>query len=183
MRNSSERLYSVFGGGGIDGDILITTPRRPIIIGIPNDNVVDDGLTVVRTIHIGCKGEGLPKSSVVWYQQVGSAPDFDSPDLDEVAVPMNLINDTERDDVMITVPREGRSILSIELDPTDTVCQRYVCEASNLAGTVRGGIDVCPERKFSDDFASDLHHRTLPLSLSLSLSLSLTHTLYLRLLL
>ena len=102
---------------------------------------VDDGLTIVRTLHIGCKGEGRPKADIMWYEldQIASRS-TDLGSMDRVK-----INDTERNDVVITEPREGRSVLSISLQPSTPICRRFICEASNLGGVAVGGVDICTQ--------------------------------------
>ena len=103
---------------------------------------MDDGTIIVRTLHIGCKGEGLPKSSITWYEV-----DPMNPGDDESLTRMDRVEiiDDLRDDVMITVPREGRSVLSINLDPRNIACRRYICNATNSAGSAVGGVDICLE--------------------------------------
>ena len=145
LRNSSERLISVRAGTGTDMNILvypfylrnITRAGGPQTVPFDQDNSA-----IVRTIYIGCKGEGLPKSSISWYQ--APVPDvFGRGNLDNSN--RVFINDTLRDDVLITVPRQGRSVLRLELDPTDETCRRYICEATNAAGNAVGGVDICTQ--------------------------------------
>lgn len=144
MRNSSERLISITAGSGTNGNALAFSARNITIAGssIGDATLEDDGTVIVRTIHIGCKGEGLPKSDIVWYQlaPVGSNP------LDDMR--RELINATGRLDINITVPRQGRSILSIDLDQDGPACTRYICEASNRAGTALGGVDICTQSMY-----------------------------------
>lgn len=102
----------------------------------------EEGLTIVRTIHIGCKGEGLPKAAIRWYELQPNNPPGDN---DLQSAMRVFINDTERNDVLIRVPREGRSVLSVSLNPGNTDCRRYICEAENSAGLDIGGVDICPQ--------------------------------------
>ena len=141
QRNSSERLITIRAGGGVGGDMLDVSFRNVTILGPPIDpDKVDDGLTIVRTLHIGCKGEGRPKADIRWFELT---QDGMTQDLGAVMGRM-LINDT-RNDVVITEPREGRSVLSLSLDPQVIVCRRFICEAMNRGGTVLGGVDICTQ--------------------------------------
>ena len=97
-------------------------------------------IPIVRTLHIGCKGEGRPKADIRWYELVQNPQSGDLGDTRRV-----LINDTSLD-VNITEPREGRSVLSINLPVESQECRRYICEASNLADTSLGGVDICTQR-------------------------------------
>jgi hypothetical protein len=103
----------------------------------------DDGLTIVCMLHIGCKGEGCLKADIRWYELDHDYINNPTIDTDLTTMDRMLINDTERDDVVITEPREGRSVLSITLSPTNMGCTRYVCEATNRGGTALGGVDIC----------------------------------------
>ena len=98
---------------------------------------------IVRTLHIGCKGEGRPKANIRWYQLV---QDSQSSDLSMIMM-SDIINDTSLD-VNITEPREGRSVLSINLPFVTEECQRYICEAENLGGRSLGGVDICTRRTY-----------------------------------
>ena len=97
---------------------------------------------IVRTLHIGCKGEGRPKADIRWYQLAQDPQSGDLGDMRRV-----LINDTNLD-VNITEPREGRSVLSINLPVVTEECQRYICEAENLGGRSLGGVDICTQRTY-----------------------------------
>ena len=97
---------------------------------------------IVRTLHIGCKGEGRPKADIRWYQLVQNPQSGDLEDTRRV-----LINDTSLD-MNITEPREGRSVLSINLPVITEECQRYICEAENLGGRSLGGVDICTRRTY-----------------------------------
>ena len=146
LRNSSERLVTITAGGGTDGDQLSVDFRTVITTGpLASLTRVDDGQTIVQTLHIGCKAEGRPKADILWYE-LDQDPASGEPDLGAVA--RRLINDTERDDVVITEPREGRSVLSVSLPPEELICRRYICEAMNAGGTSRGGVDICTQSTF-----------------------------------
>lgn len=76
--------------------------------------------------NIACKGEGRPKAEITW-----SAVDSSM-----VVVPINTSN--------IIVPREGRSILRVEFDPTDTRNITYTCTATNECGERPATVRVDP---------------------------------------
>ena len=147
VTNSSERLITIRAGGGVNGNNLTVDFRTVTTVGGPSQTRQDDGQTIVRTLHIGCKGEGRPKADIRWFEL-----DQDPSQPYEVlldAMARRLINDTERDDVVITEPREGRSVLSVSLSPATPIRRRYICEAMNLAGTVLGGVDINTQSTFS----------------------------------
>ena len=141
IRNSSERLISVTSGDSDNN--LAFNPRLITIRGIEDPLVerVDDGTVIVRTLHIGCKGEGRPKSLISWYEVLP----IDSADVSLVTTNRVAIDEIARDDVLITIPREGRSVLRVSLDPDNTDCRRYICEATNENGTALGAVDICPQ--------------------------------------
>ena len=122
---------------------MLPVVRRAIITrGVGALNLEDDGRTIVDTIHIGCKAEGLPKANIAWYELDQTTESDDLTSIDRV-----MIDDEARNDVNITEPRQGRSILTVDLQPGDVMCRRYICEATNLGGTTRGGVDICPQCK------------------------------------
>ena len=101
---------------------------------------VDDGTTIVRRVHIGCKAEGLPKSVITW---------FELPDIIDTSLvsPNRVLVNASDPNIDITVPRQGRSVLSVTLDQQGPMCTRYICSAENDAGTVLGGADICTQSK------------------------------------
>ena len=139
--NSSDRLQTV-RAGRIDNTLdidrkffTIVGPARPDV------TLVDDGTTVVRRIHIGCKAEGLPKSEITWFRLAESL------ETDLEFIGRERLNGSEVD-IDITVPREGRSVLSVTLNQQGPECWRYICSATNDAGTVLGATDICTQSKF-----------------------------------
>ena len=156
LRNSSERLISVRAGTFTNNEILFYPffVRNITIQGDPQPNGVsfnDMHSSIIRTLHIGCRGEGLPKSSIRWYQ-VASPRTFSPFDEQSLNPDVNTniveIVDADRDDVLITVPREGRSVLTLELDQNVESCTRYICQATNPAGSSLGGVDICTQCKY-----------------------------------
>lgn len=144
VRNSSERLIAITSGD-ISDDLLLN-PRRVIVEGIEDVMIerADDGTVIVRTLHIGCKGEGLPKSDITWFELIADDGSL-TYETSLTSMDRMLVDDSPRGDVMISVPRGGRSVLTVELNPRSVACRRYICEATNLAGTALGGVDICPE--------------------------------------
>ena len=123
--------------------------RTFTIEGVAGSAIRDNESPIIaRTLHIGCKGEGRPKSDIMWYELdqsvAGTTQSTDLGSADRM-----LINDTLRDDVVITEPREGRSVLSISLQPDPAIpmarCRRFICEAMNLGGVAVGGVDICTQ--------------------------------------
>ena len=137
--NSSDRLQTVRAG---DVNNMLAIDRKFFtIIGGDQPLLVDDGTTVVRRIHIGCKAEGLPKSEITWFELAESS----ETDLNSI----NRVRLNGSDPFIdITVPREGRSVLSVTLDQEGPECWRYICSATNAAGTVLGATDICTQSKF-----------------------------------
>ena len=135
--NSSERLIPIRAGGGVNGNTLDINFRTVTLLG--NSPPVNNAGQI--TIHIGCKGKGLPRADIAWYEltQIGAG----STDL--LTTERMVINDPERNDVNITEPAQGSNVLSVNLSPANTVCRRYICEATNLGGTALGGVDICPQ--------------------------------------
>lgn len=142
MQDTNERLETVAPGDNLN---MLAINRRFYTIrgSTPIDGVdpADDGFTIIRTLHIGCKAEGLPKSEITWYQL------DDSSETDLNSINRVLINGSE-DRVEITEPRQGRSVLSIMFEQEAPRCTRYICSATNAAGTVLGGADICTQGKF-----------------------------------
>ena len=65
--NISERLITITAGGMNNRDMLsVDFTRTVTVIGISMD-IVEDEQIIVRTLHIGCKGEGLPKAAIRWF--------------------------------------------------------------------------------------------------------------------
>lgn len=149
IRNSSERLIATTSGDSNNN--LVFNPRRILVEGPPSIELVDDGTVIIRTLHIGCKGEGLPKSDITWYQVDGRMSITGDTSLTR-ADRTQLLDGSQvvstGDFVTITVPRGGRSVLTVELNPTESICRRYICEANTqfaTPSTALGGVDICPE--------------------------------------
>lgn len=142
-RNSSDRLVTIRAGDStnmLDIDFMTFTTEG--VAG--NENRDNESPFIARTLHIGCKGEGRPKSDIMWYELDQSATGT-TQSTDLRSTDRMLINDTLRDDVVITEPREGRSVLSFSLPPNMAGCRRFICEAMNLGGVAIGGVDICTQ--------------------------------------
>ena len=104
---------------------------RPVIIGDLGSTVPISPGAVVTTANIACKAEGRPKAQIEWSAM----------DSSRNPVPINISD--------VIVPREGRSILRVEFDPTDTQFIIYTCTATNSAGgDVNGQVRVEPTCKY-----------------------------------
>lgn len=90
------------------------------------DSLTPNPDALTNTINIACKGEGWPKSTIVWVAR----------DSDDVLVPINESN--------IFVPRQGRSILTVNIDPVpgNTRTITYACTATNEEGEVNGEVTI-----------------------------------------
>ena len=103
---------------------------RPVIIGDLGSTVPISPGAVVTSANIACKAEGRPKAQIEW-SAVDSSGD---------AVPINISD--------VIVPREGRSILRVVFDSSETGFITYTCTATNNAGEVNGQVIVEPTCKY-----------------------------------
>ena len=76
----------------------------------------------VDQLVIACKGNGRPKATIVW--SVNGDTDFNT----------SIYS--------VTVPRPGRSVLTVNVSDIDTAPRTYSCEASNAVGTATGTVLV-----------------------------------------
>ena len=102
---------------------------QPVIIGDLNSGVPINSDAIVTFANIACKGEGRPKAVIEWSAEDSSGNN----------VPINTSN--------VIVPREGRSILRVEFDSTDTRFITYSCTATNPGGEASGQVIVEPACK------------------------------------
>lgn len=80
---------------------------------------------MVDQLVIACKGSGRPKATIVW--SINGDTDFNT----------TIYS--------VTVPRPGRSVLTVNLNDIDTSPRTYSCVASNAAGMATGSVQVSGE--------------------------------------
>lgn len=112
------------------GSMLTITPLvAPIAL---NTRIASTSL-LTDTVLIGCKANGRPKANIAWTVSVNGAAPVDV--------------DTSGPEVNVTSARQGQSVLTVELDNTETLCLQYICNASINGMSVQGAAEVCPRRE------------------------------------